>query len=97
MKDLNDKILKATALFEENNDVAKFLRHVTFNETVENNFKERIEIGTEFEEDLDDEFNETIIPNTFREESNVWRCHPREATKRTKTDLNISSAKKKNK
>lgn len=68
---LNEKINKATELFNKSQNVDMFLKNVTFNTRLESCFKERIFIAGLDEDDfIDDSDDEDIIPNWFNVELN---------------------------
>ncbi len=84
MKKLNEKIRNATALFDESQDIERFLKNVTYDENLESYFKERIGIDSDYSEiENDEDFDENIIPNDPNIESNFRKIFPRVVTKRT--------------
>ncbi|XP_037033816.1 uncharacterized protein LOC119072663 [Bradysia coprophila] len=99
LTELNKKIERATAKFEQTKDVKSFLKNVTFNENMESYFKERIPIGVDdsgmnvVDDYDDDDFDETIIANDFDVVSNFRAKFPRAATKR-KSNCNEKISKK---
>lgn len=99
MKKLNEKIRNATALFDESQNVERFLKNVTFDENLESYFKERIYIDSDdsgIEDEFDEDFDETIIPNDPNIESNFRKSFPRKASKR-KVECNETVERKKRK
>lgn len=85
---LNKKIETATEDFNKDQNVETFLLTVTYNENMQNHFKERIyieEIDSEFADYANDEDEDTeIIPNDFREESNFRQAFPRSCIRNKK-------------
>lgn len=90
MNRLNEKISNATKIFEEEQNVSKFLNNITFGERMENFFKERIfleGIDDECDDDsgFDEEEDEEFIGNDFDIVSNFF----------VKTKANSESLKRK--
>lgn len=82
---LNDKIETATKLFEEEQDVEKFLRRVTFEENLELFVKDQVNIMDA--DGLDDDYfdceaDEEVVPNHYNVESDFRKSHPRKAAGR---------------
>ncbi len=85
MKKLNKKIKAATKMFKKHQDVEMFLDAVTFNENMQNHFKERIyidDVDTDYAAYADEDEDEEIIPNDVREKSIFRLNHPRKCAKR---------------
>lgn len=99
MRKLNEKIRYATELFDEKPNVEKFLKNVTFDENLESYFKERISIDAEdsgIDLEVDENLDETIIPNDLNNESNFRKCFPGAASKRM-VECNETNKRKKRK
>lgn len=77
---LNQKIEKATKLFEEDENVQKFLRRVTFEENLEVLVKDRVNIMDDCDDYDEDEIDDDeVIPNDYNVESDFRKSHPRAA------------------
>lgn len=77
---LNQKIEKATKLFEEDEDVQKFLRRVTFEENLDVYVKDRVNIMDNCDDYDEDEIDDDeVIPNDYNVESDFRKSHPRAA------------------
>lgn len=97
MTRLNDKIAKATSIFEKGQDVSKFLRNVTFGDKLESFFKERIYLDGVDEYDPSEEsgfeeYEDDFIPNDFDPKSNFFRKP--EALKRKAEEPNQTHKKR---
>lgn len=87
MKTLDKKIKKATQKFNDDEDVARFLDRVTFNEDFRIHFKERIFIDGVDEASKvnnDDDEDDEVIPNDFLKISNIRKSHPRKCSSKNK-------------
>lgn len=79
----NEKVAKATKLFDEDQDVARFLQRVTYGDNVELFVKDQVNIMDDSDDtDIDDENDEEVIPNNYNRESDFRRNHPREVVSR---------------
>lgn len=77
---LNKKIEKANEMFEEDEDVQKFLRRVTFEENLEVFVKDQVNIMDDCDDDDEDEIDvDDVIPNDYNVESDFRKNHPRSA------------------
>lgn len=86
---LNEKIKRATELFDETRDLEQFLDNVTFNDDLSNIYNLRESVH----DDLD-EYDE-IIPNDYNEQTEFRKKHQRKAVKRKASSTICNSKKKK--
>lgn len=76
-----DKKLKlATELFEEEQDVGRFLDRVAYGTNVELFVKDQVNIMDDFSDvDVEDETDDEVLPNDYNRESDFRKSHPRQA------------------
>lgn len=75
----NEKVAKATTLFQEDLDVGRFLQRVSNGENVELFVKDQVNIMKDIcDADIDDEDVEEVVPNNYVRESDFRLNHPRE-------------------
>lgn len=79
----NEKVAKATELFDKDQDIRRFLQRVIYGDNVELFVKDQVNIMDDNSDaDIDDENDEEVIPNNYNRESDFRRNHPREAASR---------------
>lgn len=83
LKLFNEKIENANALFDQDQDIVRFLQRVSYEENVELFVKDQVNImDISCDADIDDENDEEVVPNNYNRESDFRKSHPREVVSR---------------
>lgn len=69
----------ATKLFEEDQDIGRFLERVRYGQNVDLFVRHQVNITDDNNDaDIDDEVDEEVIPNNYVSESDFRKRYPRE-------------------